>query len=248
MISIFALIYKSVTFLESVYDSIQETVNLKEVEFFFLANNATDEVLDHLNRHGLPHYVRKEPIMSKAEREAAGVDTALDYISDVYLGWNEAFRRATGEVAIPVNSDHVFAPGWLDALMGQWRPGLAVSPVMFEPRVDHFPDRINGTGSIVVDCGSTPRRFDHKAFHSAIRGRCERGKVTAGGVYMPCAIHRQAAIDAGLYPPGNVKRPNRPVGFPGDQVFFERLRNVGIEHQTCWTSFCYHFMEGEMKD
>ena len=54
--SIICLIYKSIEWLDFVYNQVLKHTNLDEVEFFFVANDATDEVLNYLKNNYIPHY------------------------------------------------------------------------------------------------------------------------------------------------------------------------------------------------
>lgn len=273
MISIFALIYKSPAYADSLIASLNATTpELLDgtAEFFFLANNATHEVRHHLVKKGYTHYVRVEPIpppdesppdifrgynerLQLSEQEKSRSDK-YDYMVDVYGGWNAGIEHARGDIIVPVNSDHVFADGWLTELRRRWRPSVLLSPVMFEPgrggNKIRFP-RKNGTGAFPLEAGTAPSEFDEDAFRSACRKHPVSPRLTRGGCYMPCMMLKQVVIDHGMFRPGNIRRPRgnyANTGFPADVAFFKKLsKQAGMDHQTCHTSFCYHFQEGEMR-
>lgn len=251
MISIFALIYRSTAYADSLMDSLLATTPELDdgtAEFFFLANNATPKVINHLRRKKYPFRSRTGVIPKTSPPEIHRCDQ-YDYIIDVYKGWNAGIENAAGDVIVPVNSDHVFAPGWLTELMKVWTPGKVVSPVMMEPNEIRFSKK-NGTGSLHCEAGRHPKEFDLDLF----RSKCQEhssSQRTKGGVYMPCMMLKQAVIDMGMFAPGNLvcsKGIFVASGYPADMDLFAKLQKAGIDHETCWKSFCYHFMEGEMRE
>lgn len=250
MISIFALIYASTNYADAVFASLKTTtpeLASGEAEFFFVANNASGKVKAHLRARDYPHIVHdfeREPVPPDIFRS-----DKFDYMIDVYRGWNEGILQADGDVILPVNSDHVFFDGWLTELIKVWTPGRALSPVMIEPNEIRLSKR-NGTGSLHGPYGRSPREFDIDAFKS----HCEKNyshRLTRGGCYMPCMILKQVVLDVGLFRPGNIDLDTgiwKKSGYPADIDMFAKLKQNGIDHQTCWTSFCYHFMEGELRE
>jgi hypothetical protein len=56
-VSICCLIYKSLPWLEFVYRQLQAYTDLAGREFFFVANDATPEVLASLRQRAIPHYI-----------------------------------------------------------------------------------------------------------------------------------------------------------------------------------------------
>jgi len=243
MVSIAALIYRSPGYADSLWRSLVETVPGlgRSIEFFFLANNATDQLLEHLQAKKYPHRVRREPI----GRIPAEIQP-LPYMIDVYRGWNEAIRHAAGKLVVLLNSDHVFTAHWLDSLLAVWKEDIAVSPLMVEPGPEHFRDSVNGTGSLICDCGHHPSTFDRARFERFAES-ATKDALTDGGVFMPVLISRAALLKVGLYPEGNI-RSTDACGCPGDQVLFGRLQSIGVRHVTCHRAICYHFMEGEMRE
>ena len=152
-----------------------------------------------------------------------------------------AIFDGTGEVdaVVLVNSDHRFAPGWLERLSKSWRSDLAVSCGTIErghETLGHFP------GTVVANCGSSPSSFDADRFAREAAKLESRG-VSAGGVYMPPMVSRDALLRAGLYPRGNPA----PLEY-GDRVLFRKLAGLGVKHVTDWGSMCYHFQQGEMEE
>lgn len=245
LISIFSLIYKSTAYADSLWEEIQriDTDGQPPFEFFFLANNATDEVLDHLMARKYPHAVRRSPKLRDIDCRDLGLDQRA-YMHDVYSGWNAAIRAATGDILVPVNSDHKFMDGWLAQLYSRWNETVALSPLTIEPGNDKgFCFSANATPATRKDCGRSPSAFDRAGFEAEARKitTTKMPLLTPGGVYMPVMVSRSAMLRAGMYPCGN---PNKTYG---DRVLFDRLEMLGIKHLTTWSTACYHFQEGEMR-
>ncbi|MHC4899970.1 MAG: hypothetical protein ACYTGW_23000, partial [Planctomycetota bacterium] len=112
----------------------------------------------------------------------------------MYSGSNTVIEHAMGDVIVPVNSDHMFFAGWLTDLARHWTPGKVLSPVTFEPNKVRFP-ATNGTGALLGEFGKHPKEFDVDAFKSACEKNAEEGKLTRGGVYMPCMMLKQVVVD-----------------------------------------------------
>lgn len=245
MISIISLIYKSKVYADSVWDSVH--LNTKELltgdaEFFFIANNASNEVLNHLDGKEYSYTSYYTHPITEEDLAKKGYDSPA-YLHHVYKAWNFAIHQA-GEIVVLVNSDHCFSPGWLTALLSQWDPSLALAPLTFEPgnpKLGTFGASINGTGSLKADFGRHPDNFDMLGFEAKAK-KIAKENITLGGVYMPIIMSREKCLEAGLYPEGN------PKGGYGDRVFFEKLRKIGVGHRTYHGSVVYHFQEGEMSE
>jgi hypothetical protein len=65
--SIICLIYKSNEWLDFVYNQVIKHTDFKETEFFFIANNATDEVKDYLKNNYISHYIYDSNEEQKSE-------------------------------------------------------------------------------------------------------------------------------------------------------------------------------------
>ena len=55
--SIVCLIYKSTKYLEFVYQQILKYTNLENTEFYFITNDANQDVIDYLKNHNINHYI-----------------------------------------------------------------------------------------------------------------------------------------------------------------------------------------------
>lgn len=252
LISVAVLIYKSTRYADFVYDSFQKHIgNIKyDVEFYFVANDATEHVKQHLRAKGYPFYVNDNPHRTEAELFEMGFAWP-EYIHRVYRGWNKAIEHAKGDVIVLINSDMSFSPGWLDNLVDKLEPGLWVSSKLIErghETIGHFSDSLNGTGSFLQSFGSHPDNFDEDAFLKFAES-FKRDQITNGGVYMPCAFYKKDALDVGMYPEGNIAGSSfYDVVDYGDRVFERKLAQKGVRHVTTWNSVVYHFQQGEMEE
>jgi hypothetical protein len=110
------------------------------------------------------------------------------------------------------------------------------------PRFGVFPGALHG------EFGSSATTFDEEAFLAFVT-RTKRTGLELGGAYMPSLFHRDVAIEAGLYPCGNVAGGSfEEVARYGDEAFFDRLDSLGVKHFTALDSISYHLKEGERAD
>lgn len=233
MISIACLIYRSTRYADAVWNSLREfTPELDHsIRFFFVANDATSEVLNHLESKDYPFVVQEN-----LNHGLEGYDPP-EYIRRVYMGWNRAVRESD-EIAVLVSSDFMFSQGWLDALLRHLTPNTIVSSQLVERR---HPVHGVFPGAYENDFGDHPDRFRKHPFLEYAQN-ARRHDTRDGGAYGPWAFYRDRAIEAGLYPEGN------PPGTYGDREFVERLRGIGVRHITALDSIVYHFKEGEMEE
>jgi len=157
------------------------------------------------------------------------------YLARVYRCWNYCVESSTAEYVCLVNSDMAFSPGWLEALKrrldGRTLPcSRLVEPGFIRP----------GQHALEIDIGRDPSTFPFEAWHSMVRDLTEP-RTEAGGLFMPCVLHRETFLRVGGYPHGNVG----PVS--GDAVLFYAMAEAGFQHVTCFDSLVYHMQEGEMR-
>lgn len=251
-ISIVSLIYKSGVYADFVHDSLYKytpELHTGEAEFYFIANDASIEVINHLTDKGYKYYINTNVVFSNEELFKQGYGKP-EYINRVYKGWNEAIRKAQGEIVVLVNSDMSFSDNWLINLISKVDKNTIVSSKLIErghEKIGHFSDLLNGTGSYVYHCGKTPRDFDNDKFIS-FANSFRTDKITKGGVFMPCAFLKENAFKVGLYPEGNIAgRSFDHVVECGDHKFFRLLNDINVKHITTWDSIVYHFQQGEME-
>jgi hypothetical protein len=213
-----------------------------EAEFFFVANDPSEKVVNHLQKMGYPHVIQRNNIFSNADRFEAGY-AKPEYIGRVYAGYNRGIIEAMGELIVLVNSDHFFSPDWLEGLLKFSDRKNVISSTLVErkhPDYDIFPGAIHG------EFGNHPANFQKENFLNFAR-KIHKTGLESGKAYMPCLFHRDNAILAGLYPDGNLagKSPD-DVYQHGDVALFSRFAQMGIKHLTSLDSVVYHLKEGEL--
>jgi glycosyltransferase involved in cell wall biosynthesis len=239
-ISIVCLIYKSVELARFVREQVLRYTDMRDKEFFFVANDATEEVLGYLRASFIPHFE-----WNNTEEQRQGW-----YINNVYRAYNFGAEQARGDFVVFINSDMAFSPGWLDGL---WEAYDGSSDMA--SRLVESGKLTPGQHAIERDFGRTPtdyREQDFVDFAEAIR----EPSVADGGLYMPLLVRREAFLSIGGYPEGNL-RPGSDIFHPeiarlgeacvsGDNVMVQRLRSRGVHHRTASDSVVYHFQMGEI--
>ncbi len=246
-VSIISLIYRSARLADWVHESVHKFTPMiarGEAEFFFVANDPTPGLLAHLRQRGYHHIVNINRRYSDEELLALGYG-APEYMSRVYRGYNEGVRQAAGDFVVLVNSDNYFSPDWLENLLKYSDRSRVITSTLVErdhPVFSVFPGAVRG------EFGDSPDTFDEAAF-LAYAARIRRTGLQAGGAYMPALLHRDLAIEAGLYPCGNIAGESfSDVVRCGDEAFYDVLRSLGVEHYTALDSISYHLKEGERED
>jgi len=246
-ISIASLIYRSTKFAESTYRSIQKHTSLLhtgDAEFFFIANDATELVKSYLQNEGIKHFINNNRHFSDKELLKMGF-AKPEYIHRVYRGWNKAFEHAAGEIVVLINSDMQFSPDWLENLIKNTNKTQMVCSHLIErrhPRHGVFDGAIHG------EFGSHPSNFKEDEFLK-LAAELSKPGTSIGGAYMPCAIYKDVAYAAGLFPEGNISAGTwDKVLRYGDEDFVFRLEKAGVRHVTATDSIVYHYKEGEMDE
>ena len=246
-ISIVSLIYCSSKYADWIYESVHRFTPMLatgEAEFFFVANDPTDNLLRHLEEKKYPFFLNRNEKKSDEELFLLGYG-APEYIHRVYRGFNIGIEKSRGEIVVLLNSDNCASSDWLENLLKYLGPNTIVSSQLAErahPKYGVFP------GAYHCEFGNHPDNFNEPEFLAFV----ERFKMTGiveGGAYMPCAIYRENAIKVGMYPEGNIAGINfEDIVECGDERFFHSLSKAGITHVTALDSIMYHFKEGEMDD
>ncbi len=243
-VSIISLVYQSPALADWVYDSAHKFTPMiarGEAEFFFVANDPTSAIIAHLTERDYPHVVNINKRYSDESLFALGYGTP-EYMSRVYRGYNEGIRQAKGDYVVLVNSDNYFSPDWLENLLKYSDRSRVIVSRLVErshPVFSVFPGAVHG------EFGDSPATFDEAAFLSFAADIRKTG-LEAGGAYMPALFHRDIAIEAGLYPCGNVAGEHfANIVRYGDEAFFDVLRSMGVQHFTALDSIAYHLKEGE---
>jgi glycosyltransferase involved in cell wall biosynthesis len=240
-ISIFSLVYKDVGWLQFVYDQVLKYTALEHFEFFFVANNATQEVLAYLQDNYIPHYTY-----------APHVDVINEhYINNVYRAYNFGAAQSKGDYVVMINSDMAFSPGWLESLIEAYSEGLCVTSRLVEQ------GRIaTGLHGIEKDFGSHFSQYREAEFLNYVDKIRVKSSLDSG-LYMPLFIKKTDFVDVGGYPEGNITFSSdvfspkiAQVGEPvisGDTALMLKLAQRGVIHKTCLDSVVYHFQEGEKR-
>jgi hypothetical protein len=246
-VSIVSLIYQSASLADWVCGSVRKFTPMLErgdAEFFFVANDPHPGLLRHLRGKGYPYVVNVNRRYSDQELFELGY-AGPEHMSRVYRGYNEGVRRAQGDYVVLVNSDNYFSPDWLENLLKYSDRSRVISSTLVErhhPEFSVFPGALHG------EFGSTPATFNEAGFLE-FTSRVKKTGLEEGGAYMPSLFHRDVALEAGLYPPGNIagSSPDHVVRY-GDEEFFDRLLALGVRHFTALDSISYHLKEGERAD
>jgi hypothetical protein len=246
-VSIVSLIYQSATLADWVHDSVFRFTPMLargEAEFFFVANDPHPALLNHLQTRGYQYVVNINTRYTEKELFELGY-AGPEHMSRVYRGYNEGVRKSRGDVVVLVNSDNFFSPDWLENLLKYSDRSMVISSTLVErnhPEFMVFPGALHG------EFGATPATFDESGF-LAFASRTKRTGLERGGAFMPSLFHRDVAIQAGLYPCGNIAGSTyEDVAKFGDEAFFETLSGLGVSHFTSMDSISYHLKEGERAD
>lgn len=246
-VSIISLVYRSPLLADFVYQSVQKfTPMIKSgaAEFFFVANDPTIGLLNHLIECNYPHVVNWNKQYSDDEMFAYGYGVP-EYISRVYRGYNEGVRKAKGDYVVLINSDNYFSKDWLENLLKYSDRTRVISSTLVErmhPLFNIFPGAVHG------EFGCSVKGFDEGAF-LAFAEKIRKTGLKSGGAYMPTLFHKDVIIEAGLFPSGNIAGSNfKDVARYGDEAFFDILASLGVHHYTSLDSIVYHLKEGEMDD
>jgi glycosyltransferase involved in cell wall biosynthesis len=215
-----------------------------EAEFFFVANDPTDEVINHLKIKGYPFHTNFNPKKNDEELFSLGYATP-EYIHRVYRGYNEAIRLSSGEIVVLLNSDVCLSYDWLENMLKY----LSLKTIVCSHIVERIhPDHGIFPGAYHGEFGSHPDNYRKQEFLSYVE-KVKTTGIQLGGAYMPCAFYKDLALKVGFYPEGNLAGTSfDKVIATGDEAFFKKLKQIGVSHVTAMDSIVYHFKEGEMDD
>ncbi len=229
-ITVVCLIYKSIGYANFVLSSFNKHTCRKgrDIDFLFVANDPTDELLEHLSEKKIQHLLYRNNIPNE------------NYLKRVYRAWNYGGFNAPGDIIVFVNSDMAFSDKWLDNLVRNLREDRIVTSRLVESGKLR-----SGKYGIENNFGRTYSKFDDDAFQRFTK-KISTHEIKDGGLFMPCAIHKDLFIKSGGFPIGNRTEEDSTIT-PGDRIFFyEKLLPMGIKHYTVFDSIVYHIQEGEI--
>lgn len=247
-VTLVSLIFQGIDWLEMQYAellSLAREFPVGDVEIVFIANDATEEVLEYLASNSIPHFDFKG-------RRSPGEW----YINSVYRAYNKGVEIAKGEYVLLVNSDMVYAKGFLKNLLARRAPNRFVCGRLVESG-----RLVSGTHGVEKDFGSSPKNFQRAQFERFAESLLD-SSVLEGGLFMPLLAHRETFLSLGGFPQGNLKSADLSsyleagpfeIGergddiVPGDAAFFQKAQKHGITHETLSNALAYHFQEGELR-
>lgn len=237
--SIICLIYRSVAWLKFVYEQVLKYTDMSDKEFFFIANDATEEVLHYLRNNDIPHYEFNNTAGQQAEW----------YVNNVYRAYNFASTKAQGDFLVLINSDMAFSPGWFDNLWKAYDGSNCICSRLVES--GKLPSGLHG---IENNLGRNYDSYQETEFQQYVNLIAEP-RIENDGLFMPILIRKQHFDMVGGYPEGQVLLGSdiyNPViakygeaCISGDTVLMQKLKLQGIRHQTAFDSIVYHFQWGE---
>jgi hypothetical protein len=244
-ISIVCLIYQSIDYANFVYKNILKyTPELLtgEAEFYFISNDASEEVLTYLIENNLPYYINNNPVYTRDELFNMGF-AFPEYINKVYRGYNYGIRMSNNPIVVLINSDNAFSPGWLRCMRNKLTDNTIVSSILIQPH--QFFNPRNGSPCVVFNCGDSLSTFNEDRFiHRA--SEIKNDSISIGNAFMPLMLYKWQAELVGYYPEGNLHNGDyNSIKATGDHEFINRLEAKGISHITANDSIAYHFQEGE---
>jgi hypothetical protein len=230
-ITVIALIYRSINYLHFVYHSFNKYAeeNGKNVEFLFIANDPTDEIVSYLQTNNIPHLIFRNK------------DPNEHYIKRVYRAWNYGGFNAPGDIIVFVNSDTSFSPFWLNNLSKNLTEKRIITSRVVEPG-----KLKQAKYAITKNFGTTYSEFDDESFQKFVDVTSKNKIMSGENDFMPCMIYKDIFIKSGGYPIGNRTEKNGNIT-SGDWIFFyENLKSMGVKHYCIFDSIVYHIQEGEM--
>lgn len=246
-VSIVCLIYKSKRLAEALYESVVKYTPMLasgQAEFLFVANDPTEEVMEFLKSKDIPYHLNMNEHLSDEKLFSMGIG-APEYMRRVYQGYNLGILKAKGQKVVLINSDNFFSEDWLENLLKYSDYQKVVCSTLVEPgqgKIGVFPYAIE------KDFGRTLDDFKEAEFQDFAEKTSKTG-YTTGGAYMPCLLYKDIAVMAGLYPEGNLAGKSfDEVSRFGDEYFYDRLKEFGVEHITAKDSIVYHLKEGEKSE
>jgi hypothetical protein len=251
-ISYVCLIYKSIDYINFFLQNFYQYTKLNnDDEFYFVANDASDDVLKYLNEYNIPHYIHNNNEEQKKDW----------YINNVYRAWNTAGKMAKGDYIIFLNSDFGFSENWSENLIKNIRDNICLCSRLVE-RGREDGGYESGKYGIEKSFGRNPFNYNNTEFNN-YANQIKVNELNEGGLFMPLLIKKDYFLMVNGYPEGNISQESDifnplyltkeevyyqgKVCVSGDVVLMRKLKNYCIQHYTVFDSIVYHIQEGEMK-
>lgn len=239
-IEIISLIYKSTDYLTHIENELrsQDFSGLDyNVKLTVVANDPIEKIKNIFKaepkRDGVYRYIYQD------------INPDEYYINRVYRCYNWAGLTSDADYLCFINSDMIFAKGWLHNLMRRY-DGVNIPCC----RLVESGRLRSGQYGIEKDFGMTLPELKPQEFHEYAK-QISFDTTKDGGLFMPYVISRETFIASGMYPEGNIYQDgigttNGNVIASGDNYFFSKLHYLyGMKHVTCFDSIIYHLQEGE---
>ncbi len=234
-LEIISLIYKSVDYLELIYNELKSDkckVDGWDISLRIVANDATPRIIEKLKTLDIPYTIYNDPKPNDY------------YLNRVYRCWNHAGETSNADNICFVNSDMIFSSGWLSNLL-KHHNGINIPC----SRLIESGKMLSGAHGVSYNCGRGPKEIDYKLWGDIVN-EIKEDKLMAGGLYMPCVFSTKRFVESGMYPEGNIYTDGVGTlnGFiqSGDNWFFKKLENeYNMKHITVFDSLVYHIQEGE---
>lgn len=234
-IEIISLIFKSIDYLDLIYNELKGD-NCKvegwDVSLRIVANDATPQVIEKLKTMDIPYTIYNDPKPNDY------------YLNRVYRCWNHAGEISKADNICFVNSDMVFSKDWLSNLL-KHHDGTNIPC----SRLVESGKMLSGTHGVSYNCGRGPKEIDFQLWDDVVE-ETKKDEIHNGGLFMPCIFNTKRFIESGMYPEGNIYRDGVGTlnGFvqSGDDWYFKKLeKEYGMKHITVFDSLVYHIQEGE---
>jgi len=240
--SIICLIYKSNEWLDFVYNQVIKYTNFTNTEFFFIANDASDDVKNYLKNNYIPHHIFETNKEQKTEW----------YINNVYRWYNYWVQKAKWEYLIFINSDMAFSPDWLENLISKYDWKNCVASRLIES--GRF---LSWKYWLEKNFWTEFFNYEEEKFINYSKLFKEDWISKKWWLYMPLFINKEDFINVWMYPEWNVlewsdldspiiAKKWEKISFTWDEALIEKLRLNWINHVTSFDSIVYHFQAWEL--